>query len=286
MTDIGVRKVAGHIGAEITGIQAGPSLPANHVTVVRNALLEHKVIFLRGQHHLDDAGQAGFAGLFGDLTTAHPLVPGLGSDERIREVNAQRPGGKASFWHTDVTFVDRAPAVTVLRAVILPSYGGDTTWANTAAAYKTLPAEFRKFADTLWALHTNAFGNGQEPDSSWALYETEHPVVRVHPETGERALLLGGFVKRIVGVSADASAQMIARLQQHVTRLENTVRWRWAPGDLAVWDNRATQHYAIDDYGDLPRVMRRVTISGDLPVATDGRTSRAISGDASHYVRA
>jgi taurine dioxygenase len=299
MTDIGVRKVAGHIGAEVTGIQAGPFLPADLVRAVRNALLEHRVIFLRGQHHLDDAGQAGFAGLFGDLTTAHPIVSGLDSDERIREVNAQRPGGKASFWHTDVTFVDRPPAITVLRAVILPPYGGDTTWANTVSAYETLPPEFRAFADTLWALHTTAFGNDKhlghrppgdhaphEKASPFPLYETEHPVVRVHPETGERALLLGGFVKRIVGVSASASAQLYARFQQHVTRLENTVRWRWAQGDLAVWDNRATQHYAIDDYGDLPRVMRRVTIAGDLAIATDGSTSRAVTGDASRYVQA
>jgi alpha-ketoglutarate-dependent taurine dioxygenase len=299
MTDIGVHKIAGHIGAEVTGIQAGPSLPADHVRAVRNALLEHRVIFLRGQHQLDDAGQAGFAELFGDLTAAHPIVSGLDSDERIREVDAQRPGGKASFWHTDVTFIDRPPAITVLRAVTLPPYGGDTTWANTVAAYETLPPEFRVIADTLWAVHTTAFGNDKQPGSQPArdhaphrmaspfpLYETEHPVVRVHPETRERALLLGGFAKRILGVSASASGQLCARLQQHVTRLENTVRWRWAPGDLAVWDNRTTQHYAIDDYGDLPRVMRRVTISGDLALATDGRTSRAVAGDASRYVHA
>jgi alpha-ketoglutarate-dependent sulfate ester dioxygenase len=299
MTDIGVHKIAGHIGAEVTGIQAGPSLPPDHVRAVRNALLEHRVIFLRGQHQLDDAGQAGFAELFGDLTAAHPIVSGLDSDERIREVDAQRPGGKASFWHTDVTFIDRPPAITVLRAVTLPPYGGDTTWANTVAAYETLPPEFRAIADTLWAVHTTAFGNDKQPGSQPALdhaphkmaapfplYETEHPVVRVHPETRERALLLGGFAKRILGVSASASGQLCARLQRHVTRLENTVRWRWAPGDLAVWDNRTTQHYAIDDYGDLPRVMRRVTISGDLALATDGRTSRAVAGDASRYVRA
>ena len=111
-------------------------------------------------------------------------------------------------------------------------------------------------------------------------------MVRVHPETRERALLLGGFVKRILGVPASASAQLYARLQQHVTRLENTVRWRWELGDLAVWDNRTTQHYAINDYGDLPRLMRRVTVSGDLAIATDGRTSRAVTGDASRYVHA
>jgi alpha-ketoglutarate-dependent taurine dioxygenase len=264
-TDIDVRKIAGHIGAEVTGIHVGPNLPADQVSLIRNALLENKVIFLRGQGHLDDIAQAGFAQLFGELTTAHPTVPGIDSDERILELDAQRGGGKANAWHTDVTFVDRPPAITMLRAVALPPYGGDTAWANTVSAYAGLSPELRALAD------------------GSTVYETEHPVVRVHPEAGERSLLLGQFVTRILGVSPSDSAHLFALLEQHVTRLENTVRWRWAPGDLAIWDNRATQHYAIDDYGDLPRVMRRVTISGDLAVATDGRTSRAVVGDASRY---
>jgi taurine dioxygenase len=300
MTDIDVLKIAGHIGAQVIGIQAGPTLPEDQITVVRNALLEHKVIFLRGQHHLDDAAQAGFAQRFGELTTAHPTVPGIESDERILELDAQRGGGKANAWHTDVTFVDHPPAITMLRAVTLPPYGGDTSWANTAAAYATLSPELRALADSLWALHTNAYDYAERHDVAKSdrddrhhreiflstVYESEHPVVRVHPETGERSLLLGQFVKRLLGVSASDSQHLFALFQQHVTRLENTVRWRWAPGDLAIWDNRATQHYAIDDYGDLPRVMRRVTIAGDLAVATDGRTSRALAGDAAAYIRA
>jgi len=299
MTDIDVRKIAGHIGAEVTGIQSGPDLSAGHVSLVRDALLEHKVIFLRDQRHLDDTAQAGFARLFGELTTAHPTVPGIDGDERILELDAQRGGGKANAWHTDVTFVDRPPAITMLRAVTLPPFGGDTSWANTATAYNTLSPELRALADSLWALHTNAYdyaehhGDTADRDQRHhreiflsTVYETEHPVVRVHPETGQRSLLLGQFVKRILGVPPNDSAHLFGLFQQHVTRLENTVRWRWAPGDLAIWDNRATQHYAIDDYGDLPRVMRRVTISGDLAVATDGRTSHAISGDATAYIRA
>jgi taurine dioxygenase len=298
MTDIDVRKIAGHIGAEVTGIQARPDLPADQTTLVRNALLEHKVVFLRGQH-LDDDTQAGFAQLFGELTTAHPTVPGIDDDARILELNAQRGGGKANAWHTDVTFVDRPPAITMLRAVTLPPFGGDTTWANTATGYKSLSPELRALADSLWALHTNAYdyathhGDKSDRDNQHhrevflsTVYETEHPVVRVHPETGERALLLGQFVTRVLGVSPSDSQHLFDLFQQHVTRLENTVRWRWAPGDLAIWDNRATQHYAIDDYGDLPRVMRRVTIQGDQAVATDGRTSRAVAGDAKTYTPA
>ena len=116
------------------------------------------------------------------------------------------------------------------------------------------------------------------------VYETEHPVVRVHPETGERTLLLGQFVRQILGVPAADSRHLFDLFQRHVTRLENTVRWRWSPGDLAIWDNRATQHYAIDDYGDLPRRMHRVTVAGDVPVGVDGQRSLARAGDASAYL--
>jgi taurine dioxygenase len=300
MTAIDVRKIAGHIGAEITGIAASPNLPADEITVIRDALLEHKVVFLRGQRHLDDAAQAGFARRFGDLTTAHPTVPGTKDNPSVFELDAQRGGGKANAWHTDVTFVDRPPAISVLRAITLPPYGGDTSWANTVTAYESLSPALRAFADQLRALHSNDYdyaarsGGGVQEKSAKdqrhfaevftsTVYQTEHPVVRVHPETGERSLLLGQFVRRLLGVSASDSRYLFDLFQQHVTRLENTVRWRWAPGDLAMWDNRATQHYAIDDYADLPRTMHRVTVAGDLAVGVDGSVSRAIAGDSAAY---
>ena len=298
-----VRRIAGHIGAEITGIQVGPGLEPGIVEFIRAALLEHKVSFFRGQEHLDDPGQAGFARLFGDLTTAHPTVPGTG-DERVLELDAQRGGGKANAWHTDVTFVDRPPAISVLRAVTLPPYGGDTAWANTIAAYESLSPALRSLAQGLWALHSNDYdyaalsgggvgaGKSERDERHYrevftsTVYQTEHPVVRVHPETGERALLLGQFVRRILGVGAGDSRHLFELFQQHVTRLENTVRWRWAPGDVAVWDNRSTQHYAIDDYGDLPRKMHRVTVAGDRAASVDGQLSRAVAGDSAAYVLA
>jgi alpha-ketoglutarate-dependent taurine dioxygenase len=300
MTAIDVRKIAGHIGAEITGIAASPNLPPDEITVIRDALLEHKVVFLRGQRHLDDAAQAGFARRFGDLTTAHPTVPGTKDNPSVFELDAQRGGGKANAWHTDVTFVDRPPAISVLRAITLPPYGGDTSWANTVTAYESLLPALKAFAEQLRALHSNDYdyaarsGGGVQEKSvkdqrhfaevfTSTVYQTEHPVVRVHPETGERSLLLGQFVRRILGVSASDSRYLFDLFQQHVTRLENTVRWRWAPGDLAMWDNRATQHYAIDDYADLPRTMHRVTVAGDLAVGVDGSVSRAIAGDSAAY---
>jgi taurine dioxygenase len=114
-------------------------------------------------------------------------------------------------------------------------------------------------------------------------FETEHPVVWVHPETGEPALLLGHFVRSFTGLSSADSAALFALLQRHITRLENTVRWTWRPGDIAIWDNRATQHYAVADYDDLPRLLHRVTVAGDVPVGINGDTSVVRKGDASHY---
>src|ERR1700690_1108594 len=218
---IDVRRVAGHIGAEITGVRAGPDLSGSVLEVIRSALYEHKVIFFRGQDHLDDESQSGFARRFGYLTRPHPTVPGEAAGPHVLALDAQRGGGKANAWHTDVTFVDRPPALSFLRAVTLPPYGGDTAWANTAAAYQSLAPDLRELAQRLWALHSNDYdyagargggvGGASARDQEYhrdvflsTVYETEHPVVRVHPSTGERALLLGQFVRHILGMpSAD-----------------------------------------------------------------------------------
>ena len=300
---IDIRRIAGHIGAEVTGVRITADLPGDVFSSVRHALGEHKVIFFRGQHHLTDAEQAGFGRLFGELTAAHPTVPGAAGEPHVLELDAQAGGGKANAWHTDVTFVDRPPAVSILRAVTLPPYGGDTCWANTVTAYQSLSPELRTLAESLRALHTNEYDYAEQSGGGVGgrsardeqhhrevflstIFLTEHPVVRVHPETGERTLVLGQFVKRILGVSPSDSRYLFELFQRHVTRLENTVRWRWAPGDLAIWDNRATQHYAIDDYGDLPRRMHRITVAGDIPVGVDGRRSTALRGESASYVTA
>jgi alpha-ketoglutarate-dependent taurine dioxygenase len=285
-SQFGVHPIAGRIGAEIAGVRLSRRLPAKVLNAIRDALLLHKVIFFRDQDHLDDAEHEAFAGSFGELV-AHPTIPPLAGTNVILELDASHGGGRANHWHTDVTFVDAYPQASILRAVVVPSHGGDTVWANTVTAYRDLPADLRTLADHLWGAHTNDYDyatirpNASEEDRrqhrdvfTSTVYETEHPVVRVHPETGERSLILGGFLQKLVGYSRTDSAHLIAILQSHVTRLENTVRWRWLPGDVAIWDNRATQHYAIDDYGDQPRIVRRVTIAGDVPVGVDGRRSR------------
>ena len=285
-SQFGVHPIAGRIGAEIAGVRLSHRLPAKVLNAIRDALLRHKVIFFRDQDHLDDAEHEAFARSLGELV-AHPTIPPLAGTNVILELDASHGGGRANHWHTDVTFVDAYPQASILRAVVVPSHGGDTVWANTVTAYRDLPADLRTLADRLWGVHTNNYdyatirSNAGEEDRrhhrdvfTSTVYETEHPVVRVHPETGERSLILGGFLQKLAGYSPTDSAHLIAIFQSHITRLENTVRWRWSPGDVAIWDNRATQHYAIDDYGDQPRIVRRVTVAGDVPVGIDGRRSR------------
>jgi alpha-ketoglutarate-dependent taurine dioxygenase len=287
---IEVHPVAGRIGAEVRGVRLAADLSPGIKRQILDAWLKHKVLFFRGQHHLDHAGQEALTTLFGPGPVAHPTVPTVPGTGYITELDS-RYGGRANSWHTDVTFVEAYPKASILRAITVPAFGGDTTWANTAAAYESLSPELRTLAERLWALHTNQYdylankkGAGERGSSEEELaryqevftstvYETEHPVVHVHPESGEKHLLLGHFVKKILNVSSADSAHLYQLLQSHVTRLEHTVRWSWAAGDVAVWDNRATQHYAINDYGDQLRVMRRVTVDGVAPVSVDGRRS-------------
>ncbi len=290
---LSVHQLGGRIGARVDGVRLGGNLAEDTVATIRAALLRHKVLFFRGQHHLSDAEHAAFAERLGPLTTAHPTV-NTGS-ARVFRVTADK-GMAANAWHTDVTFVDRVPAISVLRGVVIPPYGGNTVWANTAAAYETLPAPLKALVENLRAVHTNSYDYAQrdeeseQPDALYTrqdfvsqLFETEHPVVAVHPETGERTLLLGHFVKNLVGLNHAGSMALFQLLQNHITKLENTVRWTWDEGDVAMWDNRATQHYAVADFGTAPREMRRITVAGGVPVGIDGRRSVSLKGDAGAY---
>jgi len=286
-TPITVSKLGSRIGARIEGVQLGGNLDQATVDEIRTALLGHRVIFFRGQHHLDDDQQLAFATLLG-TPIGHPAAKYLsGSTPTITPIDSDY--GKATRWHTDVTFVANYPAASILRAVTLPSYGGSTLWASTAAAYTALPEPLKYLAENLWALHSNrydyvkiesvtdeqrAFREAfEKPD-----FRTEHPVVRVHPETGERTLLAGDFVQGFVGLDSHESHTLLELLQRRITTPENTIRWNWEPGDVAIWDNRATQHRAIADYDGQYRLMHRVTLMGDVPVDVHGQRSRVISG--------
>lgn len=279
-----IRRLAGRIGGEVQDLKLSASLDDATVADLQAALVKHKVLFFRGQSHLDDASHQAFGAKLGK-TIAHPTVPAR-EGTRIFELDASKGGGRADSWHTDVTFVDAFPKISILRGVSIPAYGGDTVWANTVAAYEGLTPELKQLAEKLWAVHSNDYDYGatreQVEDHRLrhhqnvfvsAVFEAEHPLVHVHPVSGERALLLGHFIKRIVGLSGTESARIFELLQNRVTRLENTVRWGWRQDDVAIWDNRSTQHYAINDYGDQPRVVRRVTIEGEPAVSVDGQRS-------------
>jgi taurine dioxygenase len=288
-----IRPIGGRIGAEIRGVVLSGDLDAATVQAIEAALVRHKVIFFRGQDHLDNAEHEAFAGLFGD-PVAHPTVPVAEGSRYLLELDS-REGYAASSWHTDVTFVEAYPKGSILRAITVPEAGGDTVWANGETAYESLPEPLRQLANTLWAVHSNDYDyaavlSGAQADSQQhrdyvaahkavftsTVYETEHPVVRVHPVSGQRSLLLGHFVKRFVGLSQQDSQRLFAILQEHITREENVVRWQWQPGDVAFWDNRATQHRAVADFALQRRTLRRATINGDVPVGIDGRRSRAL----------
>lgn len=282
-TELTVRKVGGRIGAVLSGVRLGGDLAPETVAAIRAALLEHKVVFFRGQDHLDEEAHEAFGRLLG-TPVAHPTVPS--ADGRYSFPIDSDYGGRANQWHTDVTFVPAYPAFSILRAVVIPPYGGNTLWANTATAYENLPEPLRVLAEGLRAVHSNAYDYAAlRPDVlpeqllrfrevfASTKFLTEHPVVRVHPETGERTLLLGNFVQRISGLTGADSRALVDLFQSHVERPENTVRWQWQVGDVAIWDNRATQHYGVDDSDAHDRKLRRVTIDGDVPVGVDGRES-------------
>ena len=295
-TSVRVERLAGQVGAEIGGVNTGEQLDDQMIAEIRRALLAHRVVFFRDQS-LDYDRQVAFAQRLGPLTLGHPTLPSPESQPFLEEVDSAK-AAPANRWHTDVTFCDRPPAFTLLHGVVMPEVGGDTIWANTVAAYESLPKELQELADTLRIVHTNTHDYAKPSSRAEAandvisahrrrflskVFRTEHPAVRVHPETGERSLVLGGFAETVGGLGPQASRDLIRILQDYVTLPEHTVRWRWRAGDLAIWDNRATQHIAVFDYGNARRRAERVTVAGPIPVGVDGRESVALEGDASEY---
>ncbi|MFD4560264.1 TauD/TfdA dioxygenase family protein [Streptomyces sp. NPDC058469] len=289
---IEIQKVTANIGARVSGVDINKPLDEEQTAALREALNIHKALVF-DDVHLDDEGQEAFARHFGDLTTAHPTVSAVDGAPNVLPVDSER--GRANHWHTDVTFVLNPPQASTLRSITVPPYGGETLIASSAAAYRDLPEPLRALADTLWAEHTNDYDYAvpeEDVDAERAAqraqftsikFRTVHPVVRVHPLTGERGLFIGGFAQRIVGLSAGESRKILDILQAYVTRPENILRWRWSPNQLVLFDNRITQHYAIDNYDDQPRRLNRVTVAGDIPVGIEGKESYSIEGDASHY---
>ncbi len=277
--------LTGTLGAVIAGIDLRQPLSDHEVAAIRSTLLGFRVIFFRDQH-LSPTELVAFSRRFGSLTPAHPLLGGLDDDhpEVLVLDSSDYPLGVGSRssgtsynnrWHTDVTFSERPPTGTVLSAQTIPPRGGDTLWADLIDAYETLSAPIQTLIDDLDAVHDasatfNRFRDddptGEQQARLNKLVPVTHPVVRVHPETGERGLFVNEtFTQRIEGLSRTESDAILDLLYAHTIEPERVVRWKWRDGDVAFWDNRATAHYAAADYGDHRRVMHRVTIAGERP---------------------
>ncbi|WP_431729468.1 TauD/TfdA dioxygenase family protein [Verrucosispora sp. TAA-831] len=277
LVDLALDPLGPHFGAEVRGLDLDRATDAE-LAAVRAALVDRKVLFFADQH-LDDDGQVRLGRRLGDLTASHPVVGGV--DEAHPEVYAldSADNGFADVWHTDVTFVARPPLGSILRAVTLPPTGGDTTWADSQLAYDSLAEPVRRLVDGLVAVHDGnrefgyylaqrRGGRGSVWDGEVVtrLDPVEHPVVRVHPETGRRGIFVNpGFTSHVVGVSEAESRAILDLLYAHLTKPEHLVRHRWRTGDVAMWDNRSTAHYANRDYGDARRVVHRITLRGDRP---------------------
>ncbi|MEV0464995.1 TauD/TfdA family dioxygenase [Nocardia tengchongensis] len=289
--------VAGHIGAEISGIDLRDDFTDEQIAVLTAALHEYKVLFFREQR-IGHAEQIAFSRRFGAVTPSHPYDDDaptehpeiLAVDSRLYE----KRFGKKKFsytnqWHTDISPLINPPAASLLRAEIAPERGGDTQWTNLAAAYAGLPDSLKSLLDGLRAEHR--FGGklpAWDSDSDYAKrvaaapLVTEHPVVRVHPVTGERVLFVNpGFTTRIVGLSPRQSDALLELLYAELADPAYTVRFRWEKDSVAFWDNRATAHLAPSDLDhlDVTRVLYRTTLEGEVPVGVDGEPSRSISGE-------
>ena len=259
------------IGAEIGGVDLAENLSAETIAEIRAALLEWKVVFFRDQHRLDRDRHVAFGRAFGELEV-HPLTP---KDQVEAEVFVLPAGGTnraPDVWHSDVTWRPEPSLGSILRVVESPPLGGDTLWSDMGAAYDLLNESTKEQVDDLVALHdfTRAFGIGQPPEIQErmrAKYPTvEHPVIRTHPETGRKTIYVNGsFTMGIKGMDEAEGSRLLDRLQRTATVADVQCRFRWAPGSVAFWDNRATQHVVSNDFLPARRVMERVTVVGDRP---------------------
>ncbi len=267
----GVAPLSPSIGAEISGLDLGEALSPPVLAELTDALLEWKVLFFRDQH-IDAEAQIAFARRFGEIEV-HPFIPKGSIDNIQRFEKNEKTNGYENEWHTDNTWREKPSMAAVLRAIEVPPVGGDTLFADMAAAYDNLPDPLKARIDGAVATHDwlPAFGLANDAETNARLRESfpivTHPVVRVHPVTGRRTIFVNSnFTQSIVGLEPEESRQLLDLLYRQADRPEYQCRFRWTVGAVALWDNRAVQHYATSDYRPARRVMERVAIVGDIPI--------------------
>jgi len=289
--NLSVRRVAGALGAEITGVELSQELPDATIAAIRQALLDHQVIFFRDQA-LTPAQQVAFGRRFGPLNI-HPYVSGMADHPEVMEV-IKEPQDRINFgggWHSDMSFLERPAIGSILYAVETPEFGGDTLFASQAAAFEALSPGLQRTLEGLNAVHSasreySSSGHSAQKRASMAIAEADglvgeyvHPMVLVHPETGRKALYVNpAFTLKIEGWKTSESKALLEYLFQHCRYEGFTCRFNWAPGSVAFWDNRSVWHFALNDYHGHRRHMRRVTVDPwpQEQGAARGRTAAAV----------
>lgn len=263
------------LGAVLSDVTLEPGITDADVAAIRAALLEHKVLFFRGQS-LDAAEMTKVASRFGEPTPAHPVEPAVEGHPEVLALDSEE-GARADVWHSDLTYQERPPLGAMLHGETIPDVGGDTVWVDMCAAYEALSPSLRAFLETLTATHSSAKADGffatrdttggVAAMANAAASPSHHPVIRVHPETGKRSVFVNPlFTIKIDGLRRPESDAILDVLYEVATRPDAMLRWKWQTGDVAFWDNRCTMHYALRDFGNERRNMLRVALEGDRPV--------------------
>jgi taurine dioxygenase len=272
--EIQVVRLEANLGAEVSGLDLTGPLAAETTALLRDLLWRHQVVFFRDAG-LDNAAQAVIARLFGDVDVDSIAKRRGATADDVVPMNTG-PWANAYYgtrWHADATYLERPYSVSVLRSVIAPELGGDTVYSSGISAYESLPEDVKARIDGLTAIHrpdSKARHLIKDPDELKAYLAdypgTEHPVVITHPAHGRKVLYVNeNFTDEIVGLPEDEGQRLLAYLTHQFYRPENQVRFKWRPGSLAIWDNRAVQHYGVADYGDAQRQLVRVVAKGDRP---------------------
>ncbi|HET9143129.1 TauD/TfdA dioxygenase family protein [Actinophytocola sp.] len=268
-----VRLSTGALGAQIHGIDLN-TLTDDEFHLIHDRLLRHQVIFLAGQENLTPEAHIAFGRRFGEVEL-HPYLPRLDGHPEIVIIDSE-DGAKVDVWHTDMTFHQSPPIASILHLIKVPSPGGDTMWTNQCLVYESLSQPLRDLLDGLTAIHTIRVGNEYSS-------RAEHPVVRVHPETGRRSLYVNRlFTSHIPQLTRHESDALLEYLFRFSEGPQFSCRYHWRAGDVAMWDNRVTMHYAVNDYSE-PRRGQRITILGDEPTGNPPRWEHYVAPPGQRY---